>query len=74
MHKMLFYNQFIKRLYMFRAPCAHHQEVKIVYTASGIITPVVGRPVHRLSSLNLCTGRPATGVMIPDAVYTILTS
>jgi hypothetical protein len=23
---------------MFRALCAHHQEVKIVYTASGIIT------------------------------------
>jgi len=35
-----------------------------------IITPVGGRPVHRLteSSLNLCTGRPPTGVMIPDAV------
>ena len=31
---------------MFRAPCAHHQEVKIYYTASGIITPVGGRPVH----------------------------
>jgi len=56
---------------MFRVLCAHHQEVKIVYTASGIITPVGGRPVHRLreeSSLNLCTGRPPTGVMIPDAV------
>ena len=33
---------------MFRALCAHHQEVKIVYTASGIITPVSDRPVHRL--------------------------
>jgi len=33
---------------MFRALCAHHQEVKILYTASGIITPVGGRPVHRL--------------------------
>ena len=33
---------------------------------------VGGRPVHRLreeSSLNLCTGRPPTGVKIPDAVY-----
>jgi len=30
MHKMFFYNKFIKRLYMFRALCAHHQEVKIV--------------------------------------------
>ena len=41
------------------------------YTASGIITLVGGRPVHRLredSSPNLCTGRPHTGVMIPDAV------
>jgi len=40
---------------MFRAPCAHHQEVKIDYTASGIITPIGGCPVHRLrqSSLNL---------------------
>ena len=26
----LFYNKFILRLYMFRAPCAHRQEVKIV--------------------------------------------
>ena len=30
MHKILFYNKFIIRLYMFRALCAHHQEVKIV--------------------------------------------
>ena len=41
---------------------------------------VGGRTVHRLgedwlnqSSLNLCTGWPPTGVMKPDAVYTILT-
>jgi len=27
----------------------------LYYTASGIITPVGGRPVH-----NLCTGRPPT--------------
>ena len=67
MHKILFYNKFIKRLYMFRALCAHHQ-VKIVYTASGIIVPIGGRSVHR-SSLNLCTGRPPIDVMIPDAVY-----
>ena len=26
----LFYNKFISRLYMFRAPCAHRQEIKIV--------------------------------------------
>ena len=30
MHKFLFYNQFIICIYMFRALCAHHQEVKIV--------------------------------------------
>ena len=31
---------------------------KSYYTASGIITPIGGRPVHRLreSFLNLCTG------------------
>jgi len=34
------------------------------------MTPVGGRSVHGLGedSLNLCTGRPPTGVMIPDAV------
>ena len=30
MHKILFYNKLIKCLYMFRALCARHQEVKIV--------------------------------------------
>jgi len=30
MHKILFYNKFITCLYMFRALCAHHQEVKII--------------------------------------------
>jgi len=42
----------------------------LYYTASGIITPIGGRPVHRLreDSLNLCTGRPPKGVMIPEAV------
>ena len=44
---------------------------KLYYTASGIITPVGGRPLHRLkadTSFNLCTGRPPTGVVIPEAV------
>ena len=47
---------------------------KLYYTASGIITSVGGSPVHRLradsaeAALNLCTGLPPTGVMIPDAV------
>jgi len=39
----------------------------LYYTASGIITPVGGRPVHRLRE-DLCTGWPPTGVMIPEAV------
>jgi len=30
MHKVLFYNKFISCLYMFQAPCAHYQELKIV--------------------------------------------
>jgi len=40
------------------------------YTASCIVTPVGGRPVHRLGDdcLNLHTERPPTGVVIPDAV------
>jgi len=43
---------------------------KLHYTASGIITPIGDRLVHRLreSSLNLCTRRPPIGVMIPEAV------
>jgi len=39
-----FYNKFISYLYVFRATCAHRQEV------------------------NLCTGRPPIGMMIPEAV------
>jgi len=30
MHKILFYDKFITCLYMFRALCSHHQEVKTV--------------------------------------------
>ena len=30
MHKILFYNKFTIYLYMFRALCTHHQEVKTV--------------------------------------------
>ena len=47
---------------MFRAPCAQRQEVKILFSVSGIIIPIGGRLVP------VCTGRPPTGVMIPDAV------
>jgi len=50
--------------------CSSSGAEKLYYTTSGIITPVGGRPVHRLreNSVNLRTGRPPTGVMIPDAV------
>ena len=44
---------------MFRALCARRQEVKIVLYSIWY---------HLVSSPNLCTGRPPTGVMIPDAV------
>jgi hypothetical protein len=30
MHKILFYNKFIIRLYMFRTLCSHHLEIKII--------------------------------------------
>ena len=56
---------------MFRAHVLIIRRSKLHYTASGIITAVGGRPVHRLreeSSLSLCTGRPPTGVMKPDAL------
>ena len=55
---------------MFRAHVLIVRRAKLYYTASGIITPIDGRPVHRLrkESLNLCTGRPPIGVMIPETV------
>jgi len=67
MHKFSFYNKFILCLYMFRALCAHHQEVKIVlYSIWYHHTLQVAETDE--SSLNLCTGRPPIGVIIPDAV------
>ena len=43
---------------------------KLYYTASGIITPIGGRLVHKLREdcLNLCTRRTPIGVMISEAV------
>jgi len=65
-----FYNKFISCLYMFRAHVFIIRRSKVHYTASGIITPIGDRLVHRLkeSSLNLCTRRPPICVMIPEAV------
>ena len=58
MQKFLFYNKFIICLYMFRALCALHQEVKLYHTASGIISPLpTCAPDGHLQS-----------VTIPDAV------
>ena len=65
MHKIFFYNKFITGLYMFRARRAHRQEVKLYYTASGIVTlcrwlsgaqverglePVFSQPAHRTAT------------------------
>ena len=60
----LFYSKFISCLYMFRAPCAHRQEVKIV------LYSLWYHHTYRLreDSLNLCTGRPPICVMTPEAV------
>ena len=54
MHKIMFYNKFIICLYMFRALCAHHQEIKIVLCASGIITPVHGMATYRCDDTRCC--------------------
>jgi len=61
MHKILFYNKFIICLYMFRALCAHHQEVKTVLY-SILCHHTCRWPSGAQSSLNLCTGRPPTSV------------
>jgi len=66
MHKILFYNKFIKRLYMFRALCAHHQEVKIVLYIIWYH--------HTLSMVVRCTERPPTQCDDTTMLYTILTS
>jgi len=55
MHEFLFYNMFIF-LYMFRA---------LLCSSLGGQNCIIQ---HLVSSLNLCTGRQPTSVMIPDAV------
>jgi hypothetical protein len=52
---------------MFRALCAHHQGVKIVLYSIWY-RHTCRWPSGAQSSLNLRTGWPPTGVMIPDAV------
>jgi len=48
MHKILLYNKFIIRLYMFEHYVLIIRRSKLYYTASGIVTHVGGRPVRRL--------------------------
>jgi len=63
----LFYSKFISCLYMFRAPCAHRQKIKIVLYSLWY-HHIYRWPSRAQSSLNLYTGQPPTGVMIPEAV------
>jgi len=71
LHAQIFFTvKFISCLYMFRAHVLIIRRSTLHYTAFGIITPIGGRLMHRLteSSLNLCMRRPPIGVMIPEAV------
>jgi len=54
MHKILFYNKFIICLYMFRALCARHQEVKIVLY-SITLKQVSGLKLLKYNSINMST-------------------
>ena len=80
MHNILLYNKLIKCLYMFRALCAHHHEVKIAlhslwyhHTYRCDFMPLHFR-AHvlniRRSKLHYTASGIITpiGVMIPDAV------
>jgi len=64
--KILFYNKFIICLYMFRALCVHHQEV-LHCIIQHLVSSHLQLAVPCTES-SLCTGRPPTDVMIPDAV------
>ena len=63
----LFYNKFVSCLYMFRKPRAHRKEVKIVLYSLWY-HHTCRWPSPAQSSLNLYTGRPPIGVMIPETV------
>ena len=51
---MCFKVSFISRLYMFRAHVLIISRSKLHYTASGIVTPVGGRHVHRAATYTVC--------------------
>jgi len=54
MHKICFTINFISCLYMFRVHVLIIRRSKLHYTASGIITPIGGRLVHRLTEAVQC--------------------
>jgi len=53
--QILFYNTFISCLYMFRAHVLIVRRSKLYYTASGIITPIGGRPLHGTTTYRWCS-------------------
>jgi len=61
MHKFLFYNKFLLCLYMFRALCTHHQDVKSVlysiwyhhtcrWPSGAQVERGLSQPVHRTAT------------------------
>ena len=65
--KIFIHNNFILIIYMLRALCAHHQQIKF------LLYSIWCHESYRWPSgseveMGLCTGRLSTGVMIPDAV------
>jgi len=69
MHKILFDNKFIIPLHVLSTMCSSSGGQNCIIQRLVSSQSVGGRPVHRVreDSLTLCTGRPPTGVMIPDA-------
>ena len=66
--KILFCDKFIIFLYIFRALCAHHQEVKLYYTASGIVT-LAAIVTFALPSCAHCTPDGEENVTIMQKVW-----
>jgi len=67
MHKFLFYNKFISYIYMFRALFCSTSGGQIVLHST-LYRRTCSWPSGAQVERRLCTGRPPTGVMIPDAV------
>jgi len=67
MPEILFYNKLIIILYIFRALCAHHQEIKLLLYSIWYHRKY-RRPSGAEVERGLCTGRLCTGVTMPDAL------